>query len=65
MLADGFVAYETGYSVIQAAADKNSNFLVKFSCQDAEKVARLNALFWSGCKIETMRVVHQLLPLWG
>ena len=65
MFADGFVAYGTRCSVIQAAAHKNSTFLVKFRCQDAEKVARLNALFWSGCKIETMRVVHPLLPLWG
>src|SRR5262245_11383850 len=29
---DGFVAHETRCSVVQAAADKNSNFLVKFRC---------------------------------
>ena len=32
MHAEGFVAHETRCSVIQAAADKNSNFLVKFQC---------------------------------
>jgi hypothetical protein len=30
--ADGFVAHETRCSVVQAAADKSSNFLVKFRC---------------------------------
>ena len=30
--ADGFVAHETRCSVVQIAADKNSNFLVKFRC---------------------------------
>jgi hypothetical protein len=30
--AEGFVAHETRCTVIQAAADKNSNFLVKFQC---------------------------------
>jgi hypothetical protein len=30
--ADGFVAHETRCTVVQAAADKNSNFLVKFRC---------------------------------
>jgi hypothetical protein len=29
---DGFIAHETRCSVVQAAADKNSNFLVKFRC---------------------------------
>jgi hypothetical protein len=30
--ADGFVAHETRCTVVQAAADKNSNLLVKFQC---------------------------------
>jgi hypothetical protein len=30
--ADGFVAHETRCTVVQAAADKNSHFLVKFRC---------------------------------
>jgi hypothetical protein len=30
--ADGFVAHETRCTVVQAAADKNSNLLVKFRC---------------------------------
>jgi hypothetical protein len=30
--ADGFIAHDTRCSVFQAAADKNSNFLVKFQC---------------------------------
>ena len=30
--AEGFVAHETRCSVVQIAADKNSNFLVKFRC---------------------------------
>ena len=30
--AGGFVAHETRCTVVQAAADKNSNFLVKFQC---------------------------------
>src|SRR5262245_8853157 len=29
---DGFIAHETRCSVVEAAADKNSNFLVKFRC---------------------------------
>jgi hypothetical protein len=30
--ADGFIAHETRCSVVQADADKNSNFLLKFRC---------------------------------
>jgi hypothetical protein len=30
--ADGFIAHETRCSVVEAAADKTSNFLVKFQC---------------------------------
>jgi hypothetical protein len=30
--ADEFIAHETRCSVVQAAADKHSNFLVKFRC---------------------------------
>jgi hypothetical protein len=47
--ADGFVAHETRCSVVEAAADKNSNFLVKFRCSGKRQTWTRN--YWMSLQL--------------
>jgi hypothetical protein len=47
--ADGFVAHETRCSVVEAAADKNSNFLVKFRCSGERQTWTRN--YWMSLQL--------------